>query len=140
MTAETKETTGSDDDFQILLIQKSQDGGLGPLAAGLATHAGVTVYHAESAVQAREVLAALQIDALVADQELADLDGLAFVREVSASRPFINTVLLSELNAEDFHETTEGLGVLMQIPVGSGAEMAGELVTRLSKIRKLVGG
>jgi len=45
-----------------------------------------------------------------------------------------NCVATSALSPEDFHETFEGFGVLMQLPLKPNTQDAQNLVTHLNKI------
>jgi CheY-like chemotaxis protein len=56
-------------------------------------------------------------DLVLADEQLDDMTGLALIEQVVQANPMINTALVGALSEDDFHEKTEGLGVLMQVPV-----------------------
>jgi DNA-binding NarL/FixJ family response regulator len=53
---------------------------------------------------------------VVIDENLLDMPGLDLVRRLLPINAMINTVVLSELPREDFHEASEGLGVMAQLP------------------------
>jgi DNA-binding response OmpR family regulator len=53
---------------------------------------------------------------VVIDENLLDMPGLDLVRRLLPINAMINTVMLSELPREDFHEASEGLGVMAQLP------------------------
>ncbi len=44
---------------------------------------------------------------------------------------------ISSLSSKDYHEESEGLGVLMQIPVNPGSEDGEKVLVYLNKILKL---
>jgi len=52
----------------------------------------------------------------------------------------INCACVSPLPPEDFHETSEGLGVLMQLPVNPGKFEAEDLLKRLKNLKDLKAG
>ncbi len=50
-------------------------------------------------------------------ENLGDMTGLEFIRAIVSKRPMVNCAAISSLASEDFHEASEGLGILMQLPV-----------------------
>jgi len=86
-------------------------------------------------------LAALKdkaIDLVIVDAQLDDMDGIAFINQLVRINPMINTALVSGLTEGEFHEATEGLGVLMQLPL-QPREIDGEaLLAGLEKIGALM--
>jgi len=62
------------------------------------------------------------------------MTGLEFIKTVIAIKPMINCAAVSSFSADDFHEVSEGLGILMQLPVNPGHKYAGKLLERLNKI------
>jgi DNA-binding response OmpR family regulator len=52
----------------------------------------------------------------VVDDPLPDMSGLHFVQELMKINALISTAVVSLLPPEDFHEASEGLGVLVQLP------------------------
>lgn len=86
-------------------------------------------------------LAALKdkaIDLVIVDAQFDDMDGIAFLNQLVKINPMVNTALVSSLSADDFHEATEGLGVLMQLPL-QPREIDGEaLLATLKKIGALM--
>ena len=78
------------------------------------------------------------IDLVVIDEQLDDMTGIEFVKQVVKVNPLVNTVVVSGLSAEDFHEATEGLGVLLQLPWQPQAGDAERLLAVLAKIAGLM--
>jgi CheY-like chemotaxis protein len=74
-------------------------------------------------------------DLLVTDENLSDMTGLELIRSVMTSQPMINCAVVSTLSAADFHEASEGLGILMQLPVEPGKKEAHQLLEHLNKIQ-----
>ena len=74
-------------------------------------------------------------DLLVADETLADMSGLELIESVIMSQPMLNCAAVSSLSKEDYHEASEGLGVLMQLPPAPGREDADALMKHLNKIQ-----
>jgi hypothetical protein len=67
-------------------------------------------------------------------QSAGDITGLEFIRAIAAKRPMINCAAVSSLTSEDFHEASEGLGILMQLPVEPGRKHADMLLEQLKSI------
>jgi len=76
---------------------------------------------------------------VVPDENLGDMTGLEFAEKLITLNPMINCALVSSLSPEDFHEASEGLGLLMQLPVKPEREGAENLLNYLKKILNLTG-
>jgi DNA-binding NarL/FixJ family response regulator len=71
---------------------------------------------------------------VIVDEELADAPGIELVRLVARNHPFVHCVLVSRLPAEEFHELTEGLGVLMQLSSPPQLSEAKAILAQLSAV------
>jgi CheY-like chemotaxis protein len=78
------------------------------------------------------------VDLAIVDEQLDDMSGIALVKQLVKINPLVNTAIISTLSAEDFHEETEGLGVLMQLPPQPLAKDAEALLAVLEKIGGLI--
>jgi len=92
---------------------------------------------AESGSYALSMIAERNFDIVVTDENLGDMTGLELIKTVIAQKPMVNCAVVSSLLSEDFHEASEGLGILMQLPVNPGHEYAEELLEHLKKILNL---
>ncbi len=108
---------------------------LAPLAAGLWNEVEPELFQAESCSDVLDLLAARSIELVVIDEDLADMKGVDMARILAEKHPFVNCMLVSSLPADDFHEVTEGLGVLMQLPSPPDMGVASEVLSHLSEIR-----
>lgn len=79
-----------------------------------------------------------RLDLVIVDEQLDDMSGIAFVKQLVMVNPLANTTIVSSLAAEEFHEVTEGLGVLMQLPPHPGEKDAEAMLTVLAKIGGLM--
>ena len=52
----------------------------------------------------------------------------------------INSAAVSPLSPEEFHEASEGLGVLVQLPVDPGKFEAEDLLKRLKNLKDFTAG
>ena len=78
-----------------------------------------------------------EFDLLLVDEMLSDITGIECLNKVVLENPFLNTAGISSLSAKDYHEATEGLGVLMQIPINPVAEDGEKLFDYLNNISKM---
>lgn len=76
-------------------------------------------------------------DLLVADENLGDMTGLELIAAIVARLPMLNCAVVSSLSPGEFHEASEGLGILMQLPVEAGKKEADQLLEHLQKIQAL---
>ncbi len=72
--------------------------------------------------------------AVIVDATLPDMDGLELVRRLLPINAMVYTAVISELPAERFHEVSEGLGVLGQLPSRPTPAQATELLGRLKRL------
>ncbi|MEW6265259.1 MAG: response regulator [Thermodesulfobacteriota bacterium] len=71
---------------------------------------------------------------VVADDELEDMSGLELVRRLIERNVFINTALVSSWSEPEFHEKTEGLGLLARVPPQPSPAEARALLDQLKTI------
>lgn len=126
---------GMSETLQILLAS-SDMGRLALLAAGFWNLAEAELFRVKSVSEVSHILSSNTIELVVIDETLADISGLALAEQVAKNHPFVNSVLVSELPGSEFHERTEGLGVLMQLRTPLEEGQAGEVLDRLAHIRR----
>ena len=107
-------------------------------ASALGKHAEVELSWAESGQIALKMLGDFPVDLVVLDEELGDMTGIEFMKKLLSVNPMINCAAVSPLPHEEFHELTEGLGVLAQLPSRPGVQKAEDLLTRLNDLKKLL--
>jgi DNA-binding response OmpR family regulator len=86
-----------------------------------------------------EALAAVRASCphlVVVDSDLPDTDPLGLVQKLLMVNAMVNTAVISPLSEEEFHEASEGLGVLGRLPLEPGSGDAGDL---LGKLRQVLG-
>jgi len=111
--------------FSVLVdrLKQEQDVELVPVATG---KAGL------------DTLRGKRLDLVIVDEQLDDMSGIDFVKQFVNVNPLANTAIVGSLPEDDFHEVTEGLGVLMQLPPHPGKTDAERLLTVLAKISSLL--
>ncbi len=73
---------------------------------------------------------------VIIDADLPDTAPLDLVQKLLMVNAMVNTAVVSPLSDEEFHEASEGLGILGRLPNEPGMSDAGEL---LHKLRTVLG-
>jgi DNA-binding NtrC family response regulator len=120
-----------------LLLVTSDKNSLSDLASALLTHGDVDLSWADSGEAALDMISKTPVDLLVTDEKLVDMSGLKLANRLLHVNPMINCSAVSSLSHEDFHEASEGLGLLAQLPLQPGAEQAEGLLQRLRELKNL---
>jgi hypothetical protein len=94
--------------------------------------AAISWYH--SADAALKAVADASPDLMVIDEDFGGIDAVAFLQRLMSVNAMINTAVASGLSRKDFHETYEGLGVLMQLPPVPDRVSSEDLIGRLEAI------
>jgi DNA-binding NarL/FixJ family response regulator len=75
-----------------------------------------------------------KVIAMVVDASMEDITGVALVREIIQINAMIHIAMASDQPEADFHEETEGLGILMQVPLTPDAAAADRLAASLRQL------
>ena len=116
-------------------VEKKDD--FSVFAAALKKHGDIDLSWAESGSKALDMASGRAFDLMVTDEELGDMTGLELTLKLLSVNPMINSASVSSLSTEDFHEASEGLGLMMQLSSPPSRDEAGELLERLRKITGL---
>ena len=100
----------------------------------------VELSQAATGQEALEAISGNPVDLVVVNENIGDMTGIEFMKKLLPINPMINSAVVSPLPPEDFHEASEGLGVLMQLPVGPGKFEAEDLLKRLKNLKDLTSG
>ncbi|MFZ5562985.1 MAG: hypothetical protein ACOZBW_02965 [Thermodesulfobacteriota bacterium] len=93
--------------------------------------------HVETVEKALAAADDWKFDLVVVDEKVGDRNGLDCIRTMVMRHPLLNCAAVSALPANDFHEASEGLGVLMQLPPEPGRADARKLIDHLDAIVNL---
>jgi CheY-like chemotaxis protein len=118
-----------------LLLVSPDKGSWTGLASGLEKHGDVDLSWAESGSSALDVISQVVFDLVVTDENLGDMTALEFAAKLPSINPMINCALVSSLSPQDFHEASEGLGVLAQLSLRPGEKEAQDLIARLKILK-----
>ena len=124
--------------FKLLLVSPDR-ASLSGLASILAEHGDVDLSWAYSGEQALDIASEMEIDLAVTDERLGDMTGLEFANRLLSVNPRIHCAAVSSLPQKNFHDISEGLGLLSQLPVHPGKEDAEKLIECLRYLKNLSG-
>ena len=92
---------------------------------------------AESCEAALKMIKDKSIDLVISDEEVGGMPGLDFAKKLISSSPMTNCAAVSSLSEKDFHEASEGLGLMNHLPVNPGSSDAEALIKSLMCIKSL---
>jgi CheY-like chemotaxis protein len=121
--------------IRILLVSQDKVS-MSALKAGLEENQVRTAW-SKSGSNAIVKIAEESFDLVVTDENLRDMTGLEFIENVISIKPMVNCAAITSLSSDDFHEASEGLGILMQLPARPGREQAEKLLSKLQTILNL---
>ena len=92
---------------------------------------------AESGEEALSLIRSQNVQLVIADEHFFDMTGVELIEKLVLLNPMICCAAVSSLSEEDFHEASEGLGILMQLPVCPKKEDADKLFKYFKKISEI---
>ncbi len=123
---------------RLLLVTPNKDS-LSLLASTLSAQGSVDLSWAQSGDKALDMISDTAFDLVVTDERLGDMTGLELAAKLISINPMINCAAVSSLSPEDFHEASEGLGLMDQLPLRPDKEEADNLLQRLIDLKNLMG-
>jgi CheY-like chemotaxis protein len=124
--------------FKLLLVSPDKTS-LSGLASALAEYGDVDLSWAEYGKEALDIASNNTFDLVITDEWIGDMTGLEFADRLLSVNPRINCASVSQLSADEFHDATEGLGVMAQLPNQPGREDAEKLIQSLGNLKSLFG-
>jgi CheY-like chemotaxis protein len=125
--------------IKILLVTSEKEL-FSEFASTLEKNEDVELFWATNGKEALEKIPDNPVDLVVVNENIGDMTGIEFMKKLLPINPMINCSAVSTLEPEEFHEASEGLGVLMQLPVNPGKFEAEDLLKRLKKLKDLTAG
>lgn len=123
--------------LKILLVSRNNSS-LSGLSSALTARSDIELEASASGEKALEMLSKRAFDLVVADEDLGDMTALELSRRLLKINPMINCALVSSLSAEEFHEASEGLGIMSKLPKQPDEKDADELINNLKQIMGLL--
>ena len=98
-----------------ILLVTSRENNFAEFVDELTREETVEIVRAVSAGEALDSLSAKTPDLVIIDEEVDGITGLKIARDVLMKNAMLNQVLVSSLSPEEFHEASEGLGIMAQL-------------------------
>ncbi|MFH2067357.1 MAG: response regulator [Pseudomonadota bacterium] len=117
-----------------ILIVSSENVFTDALTSILKKKKEVTLTRVESGNQGLSMVKDQNYHLVITDEILSDMTGLAFAGKMLSVNPMINCAAASSLSPDEFHEASEGLGILMALPLKPGENHVNRLMEHLQKI------
>jgi DNA-binding response OmpR family regulator len=92
---------------------------------------------AESGQEVMSLVSSIKPALVIVDDSLPGYDALEVVRKIVSQNPMVNTAVITDMKSGQFHEQSEGLGVLCALPQNPGPEDARKLIRDTQKILML---
>ena len=93
--------------------------------------------YAETSETALKIIKDNAIDLVITDEKIGDMSGLDFAKRLISFSPMTNCAAVSSLSEKDFHEASEGLGLMNHMPANPGRSDAEEILKNLRLIKGL---
>gem|GEM_PF-165059 len=132
-----KQDTKQGTDMLKLLVVTSKENRLAELISTLSAHEEVNLSVADSGKKALDMVSNTLYDLVTVDEALQDMTGLELVEGIVRINAMINCAAVSTLSPDDFHEASEGLGLVAQLPAEPKQQDAEDLLERLKAIKGL---
>ncbi len=123
--------------MNILLVYNKKDS-LKQLQEALEKEEGLNIHTASTIEQAVKLVGDGAVEVAVLDEEINGQSCIDGANALVKANALVNCALVSKLDGHDFHEATEGLGILMPLTSPPTAEDAANLLEKLKKIGALM--
>ncbi|MBF0103468.1 MAG: hypothetical protein HQK77_21405, partial [Desulfobacterales bacterium] len=94
----------------------------------------IDIIQVKSGKHALDMISKPLVHLAVIDENTEDISGIEFVKKLVLISPMTNSAMVSSLSEHEFHEATEGLGILMSLPSKPDTRQAELLLERLKSI------
>ena len=123
-----------------LLLVSSDKTPLSDLASALEKDKDVDVSWVKSGLEALKSVSGSSFDLVITDETLADMTGLELAGKLLSVNPMIHCASVSTLPSEEYHERSEGLGLMDPLPDRPGEKDAERLLQDLRRIKGCLSG
>ena len=117
-----------------IVLATARPQALQAFGAALSSNPEVDLQLVGSGVEALEAARTAAPHLLIIDIGLADIGPLELVQKLLLVNAMVNTAVVSHMPEEEFHEASEGLGVLGRLPDPPGESDAADLLGKLKKV------
>jgi len=120
--------------MKTFLIVTDTKGSFSGLVKGLQARTKAEIRYADSVKAVLDTVAQSPPDLIIIDEKTDGLSGLEIAGMIIRKNAMINMALVSSLSPEEFHEASEGLGILGQLQPCPDSGEAEILLETLSKM------
>lgn len=117
-----------------VLIVTSQNQKFTEFADTLAREGGFDIINVNSLEAAVSHVGGVAPRLVVIDETVGGTPGLTVARSILMKNAMINQAVVSPLSPEEFHEASEGLGIMAQLPPAPDAASAKRVMEILAKM------
>jgi CheY-like chemotaxis protein len=123
-----------------LLLVSSDKASLSDLASAFEREGEVEVSWAHSGLEALKKLTISDFDLVITDEILADMTGLELAGKLLSINPMIQCASVTSLSQKEYHEKSEGLGLMDPLPDRPGEKDAERILRDLRQIKGYLSG
>jgi DNA-binding NarL/FixJ family response regulator len=117
-----------------IVLATARPKSLQEFADALVSTPGIQLKQVGSGAETLEAVRSSAPHLVVIDDALPDVAPLDLVNQLLMVNAMVNTAVVSPLAEEEFHEASEGLGVLGRLPEGPTKADAADLLKKLSMV------
>ena len=117
-----------------VLLAAAQPETLARLAAGMEEDGRTHIYWAQDDQEVLTLTQELAPQLVVIDGQGREKEAFDLVSKLLTVNAMTNTAVVSAMDEQEFHETSEGLGILMPLPPDPGEELAKGLLDKLLSV------
>lgn len=121
-------------DMKHILLVTSQENNFVKFLDGLTREETVEIVQAASSEEAIAGLSANTPDLVIIDEIVDGTPGLKIARDILMKNAMLNQALVSSLSSEEFHEASEGLGIMAQLTPKPDAAQAKKVLKILGQM------
>ncbi|MBW2603800.1 MAG: response regulator [Deltaproteobacteria bacterium] len=123
--------------IKILLVTSEKEP-FSEFAGVLEKKDAVELFWTATGQEALEAISGNPVDLVIVNENIGDMTGIELMKKLLPINPMTNCAAVSSLAPEEFHEASEGLGVLAQLPIRPGTAEAKDLLKQMKKIKNLL--
>jgi len=119
--------------YRIVIVSSNPES-FSVLAGALQADSRIAIERVAAGDQALALVISAAPNLVILDEKAGEPSDFEFIRSIMQRNALIDAVVVSRLSEKEFHESSEGLGILMQLPPRPGLPEAEALLARLTLI------
>jgi two-component SAPR family response regulator len=120
--------------IQIVIVTNDTDN-FSEFAESLSVDSKCRIHWANSVQSALDEELNIPPDLMIIDETVEGLTGIDIARKIILKNAFINLAVASSLPPKIFHEVSEGLGIMAQLPLTPNKSDAQRLLEAMASLR-----